>query len=92
VLALAGGVIGPLVLPGAATRWCASNRRAPRLGGVTVNPEVMAFTALMSMLTGLLVGSLPAWQITRGTLVGALREGGRGAPTGRRGTRVLYAR
>ena len=43
----------------------------PRLAEVAVNPQVMAFTAMVSMLTGLLVGSLPAWQITRGTLVGA---------------------
>ena len=92
VLALVGGVMGLLVAAwGSDALVRLEPDGVPRLSEVTVNPQVVAFTALMSMLTGLLVGSLPAWQITRGTLVGALREGGRGALTGRRGIRVRHS-
>jgi putative ABC transport system permease protein len=91
VLAVAGGILGLLVAAwGSDALVRLEPDGVPRLTEVAVNPQVMAFTAVVSMLTGLLVGSLPAWQITRGALVGALREGGRGALTGRRGTRMRH--
>jgi putative ABC transport system permease protein len=89
VVALAGGVLGLVVAAwGSDALVRLEPDGVPRLAEVAVNLHVVMFTALVSMLTGLLVGSLPAWQITRGVLVGALREGGRGALSGRRGTRV----
>ena len=83
VLALAGGVLGLVVAAwGSDALVRLEPDGVPRLAEVAVNRQVMVFTAVVSMLTGLLVGSLPAWQITRGALVGALREGGRGALIG----------
>jgi putative ABC transport system permease protein len=49
---------------------------------------VVAFTAIVAVLTGLLFGSIPALQVTRGALAGALKESGRSALTGRRSHRV----
>jgi putative ABC transport system permease protein len=79
LLALAGGALG-LVL----AFWGVSALRAlvphnvPRMDEVQVNPMVLAFTFGISLLTGLVFGLAPAWQVSRANLQDALREGGRG--------------
>jgi putative ABC transport system permease protein len=60
-------------------------RGIPRLDGVGVDATVVAFTAGVAVITGLLFGVIPALQSTRAGLSGALKEGGRGA-LGRRGS------
>ena len=76
VVALAGGVLGLLVAAwGSDALVRLEPDGVPRLAEVAVNPQVVAFTALVSMLTGLLVGSLPAWQITRGRAGGRVARG-----------------
>ena len=89
LLSLGGGICGLLLA------WWGSDALVnlqpegiPRLGEVRVDATVAAFAGLVAMLTGLLFGSIPAFQVTRGALVGALKEGGRGAMTGRRSLRV----
>jgi putative ABC transport system permease protein len=89
ILSMAGGICGVLLA------WWGSDALVnlqpegiPRLGEVRVDTTVAAFAAAVSMLTGLLFGSIPAIQMTREVLVGALKEGGRGAMTGRRSLRV----
>jgi putative ABC transport system permease protein len=63
----------------------------PRLGEVRIDGTVMAFTIVIAVATGLLVGCIPALQATGRAMAGALKEGGRGALTGRRSTRILGA-
>lgn len=57
----------------------------PRLAEVQVNLRVIAFTAGLSVLTGVLFGVVPALQSTRRTTAQALREGSRGIVAGMRG-------
>ncbi|HZD03675.1 MAG TPA: FtsX-like permease family protein, partial [Longimicrobiales bacterium] len=58
----------------------------PRLSSVEVDGLVLAFTALVAVLTALLFGLLPAHRLSRGAAADALRSGSRGhAPDGRSG-------
>jgi predicted permease len=50
----------------------------PRLEEVTLDPLVLAFSLALAIGTGLLFGSVPAWQLGRARPADALREGGRG--------------
>ena len=55
----------------------------PRLAQVNLNLGVLGFTALATLMTGLLTGILPAIQAARGNLAGTLREGERNQGGGR---------
>jgi putative ABC transport system permease protein len=48
----------------------------PRLSEVSVDGTVLAFTAALAMVTGILFGLGPAWQSTGRDLTGGLKEGG----------------
>ncbi len=92
LLSLIGGVCGLLLA------WWGSDALVglqpagiPRLGEVGIDGTVIGFAAIAAVTTGLLFGSIPALQVTRVGLVGALKEGGRGALTGRRSVRVRSA-
>ncbi len=50
---------------------------------IPMDRAVLAYTAGVSVLTGLLFGLMPAWQAARPDLSCALKEGGRGASEGR---------
>ena len=63
----------------------------PRLDEVRVDGAVLAFTALVALVTGLIFGSIPALQVTRPALTASLKEGGRGTLTGRHGSRIRSA-
>jgi putative ABC transport system permease protein len=95
VLAVAGGAAGALV-----TWWTAdalvglfprniSNLNLPLVEEIPVNGPVFLFALVVSVVTGLLFGSLPAWKASRADLQGGLREGGRGASAGRRTHAIL---
>ena len=78
MLALLGGSAGLMV-----ARWglrlllAVSPAQAVRLGAVTLDSRVLAFTLLVTLLTGLLFGLAPALEITRFNLNESLKEGGR---------------
>ena len=87
LLAAAGGAAGVLV-----GHWflqlllaAQSTTNLPRIEGIGLDHRVLLFTLGVSIVAGLLFGSLPAWQLT-GTSNEALRTGARGA-TGRQWTR-----
>jgi putative ABC transport system permease protein len=61
----------------------------PRAQYVRVDGVVLAFTAALGLLTGLVFGSLPAIAMVRGELNDALREGGRTGSGVRAGLRKL---
>jgi putative ABC transport system permease protein len=62
----------------------------PRLDTVRVDGTVVAFTVALAFLTGIVFGAAPALHATR-DVASALKEGGRGAGTTRRGARVRGA-
>ena len=76
LLALAGGVLG-LGLAAATMRLLTgfAARFTPRAGEIALDSEVLVFTLVVCVLTGLAFAVLPALP-TRANLVSALKEGG----------------
>jgi predicted permease len=60
----------------------------PRLNEVDISAGVLLFAFLISIVTGVVFGLVPALQMANPDQVGNLREGGRGSGVGRRHTRV----
>ena len=91
VASAAGGLLG-LGLGWVATRLVAEamSARLPTFWLPTVDANVVLFTAGISILAGLLVGSLPAVQAARMELQSNLKQGGRGGALG--GRRRLASR
>jgi putative ABC transport system permease protein len=88
VLALVGGAAGVLLAYLAITPiQTLSAGSIPRVLDVTLDRTVLAFTFLVTMVTGLLFGVAPAWQASRGGVGAVLKEGGRSS-TSRRGHRL----
>jgi len=85
LLALVGGVLGVL-LAGAIVDGLLALAPAgvPRLAEVRVDRGVLAFAAVLSLLTSVLFGALPALQVSRRATAAALREGSRGVLGGAR--------
>ena len=80
ILSLFGGLLGlPLAFLG--TRVLAGLRRTsiPLLGQIQIDPRVFAFTLLLSVLTGMLFGLMPAFAASRSNVNDALKEGTAGA-------------
>ena len=84
VLALMGGAAGVL-LAYAGIRALVSIGPAgiPRLDEIGINGAALAFTALVSVLAGLLFGVLPALRASSARVTAALRDGSRSATVGR---------
>jgi predicted permease len=78
LLSLAGGAAGTAVAY-ALTRALAAldPLKIPRVQEITIDGRVLAFTAAMSILTGIVFGIVPALQSARGDLQPVLKEGGR---------------
>ncbi|MBO0721539.1 MAG: ABC transporter permease [Blastocatellia bacterium] len=78
LLALAGGLLGLLLaLWGGDLLLKMAPEGIPRLDQVGLDGRVLGWTALVSLVTGLLFGLAPAWQSSRLNLNEALKEGGR---------------
>jgi putative ABC transport system permease protein len=78
LLSLAGGVTGLLL-----SHWCLrlflalSSTGIPRLSRVAIDLHVLLFTLALAVLTGLLFGTAPAFQLGRLNSADVLRESGR---------------
>jgi predicted permease len=92
LLALAGGALG-IALSAAGTHALAAlgQGNLPRVEEIGIDWRVMAFTAGLSLLTGVLFGLLPAMQLSRQDLNPVLRAEGRGSAGGRRRNRARGA-
>jgi predicted permease len=80
LLSLIGGAAGIATAVGTLRfilRFVPSN--VPRLNEVGIDWVVLAFALLISILTGLGFGLVPALQSAKGALSSAIREGGRGS-------------
>jgi putative ABC transport system permease protein len=92
LLALAGGAAGLMLAQGGVRLLQNLNPgNLPRVQEVQLDGSVLAFAGLVSLLTGLLFGLLPALQTSRPDPGTALREGSRGgtASPGRRRTHAV---
>jgi len=63
----------------------------PRIDAVRVDGRVLAFTAGLALLTGLLFGLMPALRAYRMGMVAAMHEGGRGGTSSRWSNSILVA-
>ena len=90
LLSLTGGLIG-LGIAGSVLRLLTAfvARFTPRAGEISIDGTVLVFTLLISLLTGVAFGVLPALP-SRLNLVGALKEGG-AATGGSRSSRIRAA-
>ena len=88
MLSLAGGVLGIVLaswlLSGLST-WVGARLPIALLSQVTIDPAVLAFAAIVTVLTTLICGLAPAIGATGGLLVTALRDGAPSVSGGRRG-------
>ena len=82
ILAVSGGAVGLLLayllVPAIQTRGTGS---VPRVLDVGIDARVLAFTIGASLLTAMLFGLAPIWQVTRRRSAIALKEGGRSSIT-----------
>jgi putative ABC transport system permease protein len=93
LLAGLGGGLGLMI-----TSWTANALTAflpplsiPLKFDTSLDTQVLLFTALATLLTGVLFGLIPAWQATRHDLTSALKEEAANASGGRQKTRLRSA-
>ncbi|HEX6163182.1 MAG TPA: ABC transporter permease [Vicinamibacterales bacterium] len=88
MLSIAGGVLGVVLawwlLSGLST-WVGSRLPIPLLSQIAIDPSVLAFAAVVTVVTTLICGLAPAVGATGGSLVTALRDGAPSVSGGRRG-------
>lgn len=83
LLTSAGGVVGALLaMWGVDLLLKLAPEGLPRLSEIRIDGSVLGWTALVSLLTGLIFGFAPAWQSSRLDLNETLKEGGRGSSQG----------
>jgi putative ABC transport system permease protein len=91
ILALMGGIAGVMLGTWAVDALvAAAPENAPRVSEIALDPRVLGFAALLTIVTGVLFGLAPAFQAARGELTGALNDRGRGN-TGTAGRNVRSA-
>ncbi|MEW6234484.1 MAG: ABC transporter permease [Candidatus Omnitrophota bacterium] len=61
----------------------------PGFDEIGIDPAIMGFTLVLSLMTGLLFGVVPAWQISKSKINEILKEGGRGSSSGSSRHRIL---
>jgi putative ABC transport system permease protein len=89
LLAALGGLLGLLLaMWGVDLLLALSPKDMPSLSGVGIDYQVLGFTLLISLVTGLIFGLVPALEASRPDLNETLKEGGKGAGSGTRSHRV----
>ncbi len=89
LLALVGGGVGLLFAAwGTGLLLKLAPQGLPRIKEVALDRRVLVFSLLITLVTGLVFGLVPAWQASRPDLNETLKEGGRAGTTGARRLRV----
>jgi predicted permease len=80
LLALAGGAAGVLLAVWSLD-WIrtAGRESIPRLPAIGIDGAALAFTFLLSLLTGVVFGLAPAWRLASAPLIEALKDAARGS-------------
>jgi putative ABC transport system permease protein len=92
VLSLTGGILGLLLAYlGVRLMTSLSSGGIPRAEEISISPAVLLFTLVISLLTGIAFGVVPAFQFTSSQLTQSLKEGKKGASGGVRYRRSLGA-
>jgi putative ABC transport system permease protein len=92
LLAVIGGAMGLLL-----AYWLVdllvsfSPQGTPRLDEIGMDRRVLGYTMAITILTGLLFGAAPVWQLFKADLNQSLRDGGKGLQVARSGRRALSA-
>jgi len=80
LLALYGGFVGTLLaFCGTKMIVAIGAKVIPQLVGISLDGRVLAFTACLSLVTGLLFGLIPAVRVSAASLIDTLQEGTRSA-------------
>ncbi len=81
VLSLAGAALGLLIAAWVSSALVQTVARGMNIDGLTtsLDARVLGFTMLLSVLTGVLCGLVPAWRATHNDLTPALKEQGTNA-------------
>lgn len=89
VLAVVGGAVGLLVASWSVRALVLmAPSRLPRLDSVTLDTQALMAALVLSMLTTVLFGLVPAMQVRRVETLAAVRESDRGRTAGPTGTRM----
>src|SRR5688572_12274733 len=92
LLALAGGLLAVVFMRvGIGTLVALAPPELPRIGEIAPNLMVVAFTFVLSLVTGTIIGLVPAVAASRPELQSSLKESGRGSTTGRSQRRLRGA-
>jgi predicted permease len=84
VLGLFGGIVGIGLAFGALRLLIAlAPGNLPRMDNIAIDLPVLAFTLMLSLLSGLLFGAIPVFKYATAQLAGMLRGGGRAASASR---------
>src|SRR6202171_891878 len=92
LLGLCGGIAGLLF-----ATWGLDGLKAllpatiPRIDEISPDLRVLGFTALVSLIVGMLAGLLPAWRASHPNLAGSLNDTSRGSSEGARGRQTRAA-
>ena len=87
LLSLTGGVLGVLLAFWSVDLAASALRGLPRGSEIAVDGRVLAFSLAVSVAAGLIFGLIPSSVVARQSPVDALKGGGRGAVSSRRGPR-----
>ena len=85
LLGLAGAVVGAGIAVAGTRALLSAAPVLPRLDQVHVNPAVLLFSIGLGLVTGLLSGLAPAWDLTKGRLTETLGSGWRSGSRRRAG-------
>jgi putative ABC transport system permease protein len=82
LLSSLGGLVGiGLGFAGVKALVASLPTNVPRADEIGVDPSVLAFTAVVAVVTGLIFGMAPAWKISSTDVNETLKENGRGTAT-----------